>query len=154
LADMGEVSLESTKKLGKDLLTSRKNVNNAPLLLSILSNSSTPSAATTECRLEALHSLHAFFIPLLRTGTFFAAARKKAKKDIEAVKDDTSGDPSDGDKAVAKAEAVYRLWVWNKYRDFKKSMFRIVAQPVNAQVLQVWDRPLCALLTDFAYFPG
>ncbi|CAM6088709.1 unnamed protein product [Calypogeia fissa] len=161
---MGEegVSLAETKRLGKDLLSSRANVNNAPLLLSILasnadaatppsassrpsstsasSSSSPSSAAVTQCRLESLHSLHAFFVPLLRTGKFFAAARRKAKQELEAggaaAEGDDGGDPKAA-KAAAKAEAVYRLWVWNKYREFKKSLFRIVALSTNLQVLQI-----------------
>lgn len=148
---MGEASLEETKRLGKGLLTSRANLNNAPLLLSILSSksaapssekASSPSSSATQCRLEALNSLHAFFIPLLRTGSLLSAARKKAKQSIEAVaaaavQDTGGGDLHDEGKTAAEAEAVYGLWVWNKYRDFKKSLFRIVALPTNPQSLQV-----------------
>ncbi|KAG6549807.1 hypothetical protein Mapa_008788 [Marchantia paleacea] len=107
--------LEETKQLGSDLLTSRSHVNNAPVLLSTLSNVKHPSPP----RAEALRSLQAFFVSLLRAGKLESGARS-----VEAAKDGE------------EPEAVYRMWVWSKYQEFRKTVFRIITEE-SASVLRV-----------------
>ncbi|BFI23924.1 U3 small nucleolar RNA-associated protein 19 [Marchantia polymorpha subsp. ruderalis] len=107
--------LEETKQLGSDLLTSRSHVNNAPALLSTLSNAKHPSPP----RAEALRSLQAFFVSLLRAGKLESGARS-----VEAAKDGE------------EPEAVYRMWVWSKYQEFRKTVFRMITEE-SASALQV-----------------
>ncbi|KAL2649788.1 hypothetical protein R1flu_017916 [Riccia fluitans] len=99
--------LEETKQLGNDLLTSRSHLNNAPLLLNTLSNAKHPNAA----RAEALHSLQAFFVSLLRTGRLESGTHT-----AEEAKD--GGNP----------EAIYKMWVRSKYQEFRKVVFRIACK--------------------------
>ncbi|KAL3702235.1 hypothetical protein R1sor_020257 [Riccia sorocarpa] len=99
--------LEETKQLGNDLLTSRSHVNNAPLLLSTLSDAKHSNAA----RGEALRSLQAFFVSLLRTGKLEPGAG-------------TNQESIDG----GNPEAIYKMWVRSKYQEFRKVVFRIASK--------------------------
>lgn len=136
--------LAKTKRLGKELLQSRAHINNASLLLSVLgaSLSESPTAAVSSPKplLEALQSLEAFFIPLVRSGEFSPSARKKLSEELQGPqgkrgRDGKQKGEESGEKE--KAEAIYKSWVWDRYREFVSTLLRFVARHSALPVVQV-----------------
>lgn len=105
--------LAVAKKLGKELLLSRAHVNNAPLLLATLNSSSNLPVLK-----EALLSLEAFFIPLVRSGEYSPAAQRKASDALLEK----------GDDETDKAELIYMKWIWDRYRAFVNILLRFVVR--------------------------
>lgn len=117
-----KTQLAATKKLGKELLQSRAHVNNAPLLLATLTSSSNPQVLR-----EALLSLEAFFVPLVKSGEFSPSAQRKASEALRGTRDgDAGADATEGE--MAKADAIYKKWVWDRYREFVNTLLRFVAR--------------------------
>lgn len=116
----GKSQLAVTKKLGKELLESRAHVNNAPLLLATLASSSKHS----QVLIEALLSLEAFFVPLVKSGEFTPAAQRTASEALH----ERDGDGEKEDDEMAKADAIYKKWVWDRYREFLNTLLRCVAR--------------------------
>lgn len=121
-------SLADVQRLSHDLLSSLSHVNNAPALLSILSKSLTPPPPSPECLLEALLSLQAFFVPLLRSGELSSAVAKKANENLRGK--------TDGDDKPS-AEAIYKSWLWDKYNEFLDILLQIISHSESLQSLQV-----------------
>lgn len=120
--------LAVTKKLGKELLLSRAHVNNAPLLLATLTSSLQDSTTANAAVLkEALLSLQAFFVPLVKSGDFSPAAQKRASEELQRVSGTSEADG--GNQAeMAKADAIYKKWIWDRYREFVTTLLRFVAR--------------------------
>ncbi|KAG0566936.1 hypothetical protein KC19_7G098200 [Ceratodon purpureus] len=134
--------LAVTKKLGKDLLQSRGNINNAALLLATLTSSLHDSPSTSNAQeqvlKEALLSLEAFFLPLMKSGEFSPSAQRRATEVLAGKrgrdgegkgKGEGEGEGGDGeDDDMAKADAIYKKWVWDRYREFVVTLLRFVAR--------------------------
>jgi len=119
--------LTETRRLGKELLESRAHVNNAPLLIATLASSLSADShsASPKALTEALTSLEAFFIPLVQSGEFTPAAQRKADEELQKAKKD---EEKTEESEMAKAEAIYRKWIWDRYREFVDTMLRFVAR--------------------------
>jgi U3 small nucleolar RNA-associated protein 19 len=72
-------SMERLQRLGRELLTSRAHVNNAPILISVLA-SCLEDKNKSDQGLEALMSLQAFFLPLLRTELETSAVKEASQR--------------------------------------------------------------------------
>ncbi|CAA2968582.1 nucleolar complex 4 homolog [Olea europaea subsp. europaea] len=97
----GKNSLSDLKILGQQLLSSRANVNNLPILLSFISPSSPPHYA-----LESLLSLQSFFTPLLPELPSSAFSKTSS---------DSNADP----------EFIYRTWLRSKFDDLVQSLIEV-----------------------------
>ena len=132
MAMAGKKQLAATKKLGKELLESRGNVNNAAVLLATLASSlhNSASPSTAPVLQEALLSLEAFFLPLVKSGEFSPSAQKKASEALQtsAGKRGRDGEVKREEDAVAKADAIYKKWIWDRYRGFVNTLLRFVAR--------------------------
>lgn len=155
-------ALETTRRLGLQLLQTRSHVNNAPLLITILSGSylpgSTPTVAASspKCLLEALTSLQAFFLPLLRTGEISFGSTTGTKTDIDDRGRETSENnknPGEKDELLEKkpvsdeAQAIYRKWLMEKYREFTDTLLNMLScdhlsTKIRVSVLQLSLHPL------------
>ncbi|XP_057872584.2 protein NUCLEOLAR COMPLEX ASSOCIATED 4 isoform X2 [Cryptomeria japonica] len=124
--------MERTKKLGHELLTSRAHVNNAPILICLLS-SCIGNAAISDQGLEALITLQAFFLPLLRTELAASAVKEASERLKKKRKRSQEGKTDDGEKA----EDIYRKWLWSKYRELLRLLRKIVASSVPNPTLRV-----------------
>jgi hypothetical protein len=145
--------LAVTKKLGKDLLQSRGNVNNAALLLSTLTSSLQDSPSTSNAHAqvlqEALLSLEAFFLPLVKSDKFSSAARKRASEVLSKSpgkrgqdEEEGEGDGGRNDDDTAKADAIHKKWIWDRYREFVTTLLRFVARHNAMPEVQVLSFPV------------
>lgn len=141
--------LAVTKRLGRELLESRGNVNNAAVLLATLTQSlhHDASNASAQVLTEALLSLEAFFLPLVKSGEFSPSAQKKASdvlqssrgkrgRDGEGKGEGEGGGGREDD--MAKADAICKKWVWDRYREFVTTLLRFVARHNAMPEVQVW----------------
>lgn len=124
--------MERLKKLGQELLTSRAHVNNAPILISLLS-SCLGNEAIFDQGLEALITLQAFFLPLLRTELATSAVKEASERLKKKRKRSQDGETDDGEKA----EDIYRKWLWSKYRELLRVVRKIVASSIPNPTLRV-----------------
>jgi hypothetical protein len=131
-------SLESIRRLGDDLQSSRSHINNAAVLLSLLLKAADAEAdrepsspSSTRSLLQALHSLRVFFASLL-------SDKRELSLEIydEAKKRLQEGAPG-GEKD--QAQAIYQSWLWEKYNEFLDSLSRIMASPSMDSALQVFQ---------------
>lgn len=121
-----KAQLAVARKLGKELLQSREYVNNAPLLLASLNSSSSSQVLS-----EALLSLQAFFVPLVKSGEFSPSAQRKASEALQKPSGKRGRDgEGKGEEEVemAKADAIYKKWIWDRYREFVNTLLRFVAR--------------------------
>ncbi|CAN6446561.1 unnamed protein product [Victoria cruziana] len=105
-----EYTAEELKKLGHQLLTSRAHLNNAPILLSVLSSS--PSPPPLDLALESILSLQSFFIPLVPTLPSSSSSLKDASSKLRS----SAGGGAVGDAELA--ESIYRHWLKARFEEF------------------------------------
>ena len=143
--------LTETRRLGKELLESRAHVNNAPLLIATLASSLSADShsASPKALTEALTSLEAFFIPLVQSGEFTPAAQRKADEELQKAKKD---EQKTEESEMAKAEAIYRKWIWDRYREFVDTMLRFVARHSAIPTVQVCFPAIVVGLGRWALF--
>lgn len=124
-------SLQSVKRLGEELLASKAHINNAPALLSLLSRALEPASPSlspsSECLLQALLSLQAFFTLLLSSGELSPEASLHAKETLQHE----TGENAD------QAKAIYKSWLWDKYSEFLDSLLQMMVAPAIPPSLQV-----------------
>ncbi|KAH9304257.1 hypothetical protein KI387_008661, partial [Taxus chinensis] len=124
--------MDRVKTLGQELLTSRAHVNNAPILISLLS-SCLKNETHSDQGLEALITLQAFFLPLLRTKLATSAVKEASQRLKKKRKRIEGGENDDGEKA----EDIYRNWLWSKYRELLRLLREIVVSSVPSPTLRV-----------------
>ncbi|ERN17168.1 nucleolar complex protein 4 homolog B isoform X1 [Amborella trichopoda] len=115
-------SSAEVKELGHQLITSKAHLNNAPILLSLLSNPSSPLGHA----LEALISLQSFFTPLI-SRISLSSARISADVPL----------PGTAGKEEQFAEAVYKKWLKSTFNDFVSVLIDLSISPHTEQSLRV-----------------
>jgi U3 small nucleolar RNA-associated protein 19 len=104
--------MQRLQRLGRELLTSRAHVNNAPILISVLA-SCLEDKKKSDQGLEALMSLQAFFLPLLRTELETSAVKEASQRLKRKMNEE-----GEAKEAKEDAEAIYRNWLKSKYEEF------------------------------------
>ncbi|XAR68096.1 hypothetical protein NMG60_11003106 [Bertholletia excelsa] len=107
--------LSDLKTLGHQLLSSRAHINNLPLLLTFISQTSPP-----QYTLEALLSLQAFFTPVLPELPPSSSVSKLSANSTD------QDDP----------EFIYRTWLRCKFDDFVNSLIDISIYPQSEEALR------------------
>nr|CAB3485557.1 unnamed protein product [Digitaria exilis] len=118
----GALTLDEVKTLGLELLSSRAHLNNAPVLLALLSPS-----APLDLALEALISLQSFFVPLIPSIPSASAA---------ATVGDAGSDP----------ELVFGAWLRQRFDELVAALVELSVSPHSDDAIR--DVALDALM-DF-----
>lgn len=122
--------MERVERLGRELLTSRAHVNNAPILISVLASCLEDKKRSVQ-GLEALMSLQAFFLPLLRTELETSAVKEASQRLKRKMNEE-----GEAKEAELDAEAIYRNWLKSKYEEFLGLLKKIALSSLPSATLR------------------
>lgn len=114
-------SLKELKTLGQQLLSSRAHINNLPLLITVISPSSSPPHL-----LESLLTLQSFFTPVLSQLPPSSSSKNKKRRSDE-----------DSEKEKEDPEFIYRTWLRSKFDELVKSLIHVIVSPETDEALRV-----------------
>ncbi|KAF3794804.1 Nucleolar complex 4-like protein A [Nymphaea thermarum] len=123
-----EYTAKDLKKLGHQLLTSRAHLNNAPILLSVLSPS--PSPPPLDVALESILSLQSFFIPLVHTLPSSSSSLRDASSTLRSP----AGGGGVGEAELA--ESIYRHWLKARFDEFFDLLSGLAVSPETDENLK------------------
>ncbi|XP_031474496.1 protein NUCLEOLAR COMPLEX ASSOCIATED 4 [Nymphaea colorata] len=123
-----EYTAKDLKKLGHQLLTSRAHLNNAPILLSVLSPS--PSPPPLDVALESILSLQSFFIPLVPTLPSSSSSLRDASSTLRSP----AGGGGVGEAELA--ESIYRHWLKARFDEFFDLLSGLAVSPETDENLK------------------